>query len=281
MAKVSVIVPNYNHASYLKQRLDSIYQQTYQDFEVILLDDCSNDNSREILQSYADMMPNTTFAPNQSNSGSVFRQWRKGVELSQGEYIWIAESDDYASSFFLKRLVEIMERWPNVGLAYTQSWMVDVQGHILGDANCWTNDLHHRRWHQDFINSGRDEIVKYITVKNTIPNASAVLIRKQALKASGGIITHPFRLCGDWLQWIKILAQSDIAFISDALNFWRQKSSNARIASAGTLEWIEGEQVLSQGCNLLGLPEAQTNKILLHFLKQCWQWQKDYIDQLS
>jgi len=50
---VSFIVPNYNHALYLPQRLDSILEQTYQDFELILLDDCSTDNSREILQDYA------------------------------------------------------------------------------------------------------------------------------------------------------------------------------------------------------------------------------------
>jgi len=49
MPKVSVIVPNYNHAPYLKQRIDSILAQSYQDFELILLDDCSTDNSREML----------------------------------------------------------------------------------------------------------------------------------------------------------------------------------------------------------------------------------------
>lgn len=281
MTTVSVIVPNYNHAPYLKRRLDSIYQQTYQDFEVILLDDCSTDDSVKILKSYAETMPNTIFVPNKSNSGSVFRQWHKGVDLSKGKYIWIAESDDFASPHFLQKLVEAMDKNARVGLVYSQSWLVDIQGNVLGNANCWTNDLDAYRWSSNFINSGRDEIIKYITVKNTIPNASAVLIRKQALEDCGGIIDRPFRLCGDWLQWIEILACSDIAFISDCLNFWRQKSSNARIASAGTLEWIEGEQVLTQACKILSLSETQKNDILLRFLKKCWQWQREYIEQLA
>ena len=214
MPKVSVIVPNYNHSPYLPKRLDSVYEQTYRDFEVILLDDCSTDNSRDILAIYAEK-PNTIFVPNQSNSGSVFRQWQKGVSLSQGEYIWIAESDDFASPYFLKRVVALMERNPEVGLVYSQSWLVDSQDAILGDARCWTNDLDSQRWSGSFINHGKDEIRRFLVYKNTIPNASGILIRRAILEKCGGVIDQPFRLCGDWLQWIKILAHSDIGFVPE------------------------------------------------------------------
>ena len=280
MPKVSVIVPNYNHADYLPQRLDSIYQQTYQDFEVILLDDCSSDKSLEILEYYAEK-PNTIFAPNKNNSGSVFRQWHKGVELSQGEYIWIAESDDFASPFFLQKLVKIMDRNPRIGIAYAQSWLVNINGDILCDATCWTNDLNSQRWRNKYLNSGHKEIHNFLVYKNTIPNASAVLIRRKSLEKCGGVIKQYFRLCGDWLQWIKILGESDIAFVPECLNFWRQKSSNARVNSAGTLEWIEGEKVLTQACEILNLSSGERNGILLKFLRQCWHWQKEYIDLVS
>lgn len=81
---VSVIVPNYNHASYLKERLDSIYQQTYQNIEVILLDDFSSDNSVEILKQYAKKYPHKTrLVVNEQNSGRVFRQWNKGLALAK------------------------------------------------------------------------------------------------------------------------------------------------------------------------------------------------------
>lgn len=277
--RVSVIVPNYNHAPYLRKRLDSVYSQTYTDFEVILLDDCSSDNSRDILASYKEEKPNTIFVPNESNSGSVFRQWEKGVSLARGEYIWIAESDDFASPDFLKQLVTVMDEHPEVGLAYSQSWLVDSQDVVSGDASCWTNDLDSQRWSQSFINDGRDEIVRFLIYKNTIPNASAVLIRRSALKKCGGVIEKSFRLCGDWLQWMKILSCSDVGFVSECLNYWRQNTSNARVKSAGTLEWTEGEQVLSYICGLLNLPEEQKDKILLSFIRRCWQLQREFIEK--
>lgn len=280
MPKVSIIVPNYNHAPYLKQRLNSVYQQTYRDFEVILLDDFSSDNSREILQQYS-TQPNTCFASNKSNSGSVFRQWRKGVDLSKGEYIWIAESDDVASPFFLDRLVKILDQNPTVGLAYSQSWLLSVNGFIIGDGNHWTSDLDSNRWKYEYTNSGRDEISRFLIYKNTIPNASAILIRRNALENCGGIITENFRLCGDWLQWVRILSHSDVAFVPECLNFWRQKSSNARVKSAGTLEWIEGEKVISQACALLKLPSKDRDAYMLKFLHQCWEWQKEFIESTT
>ncbi|HHQ4535035.1 TPA: glycosyltransferase family 2 protein, partial [Aeromonas veronii] len=100
--KVSVIVPNYNHAPYLQQRLESIYRQTYENIEVILLDDCSSDNSIEILTDFSSRFPNRTICSfNDVNSGGVFRQWKKGLGIASGELVWIAESDDFCSDDFL------------------------------------------------------------------------------------------------------------------------------------------------------------------------------------
>ena len=144
-----------------------------------------------------------------------------------------------------------MDKHPRAGIAYSQSWLVDISGHILGDATCWTNDLDAQRWQNYYYNNGHDEIRNFLLYKNTIPNASAVLIRRAFLEQSGGVIKEFFRLCGDWLQWIRILGCSDIVFVPDSLNYWRQKSSNARVKSAGTLEWIEGEKVLTEACEIL------------------------------
>lgn len=101
---VSVIVPNYNHASFLVERLESIYNQTYKNIEVILLDDCSTDNSREILSYYAKKYAHKTITLfNDVNSQRVFRQWNKGLNVAKGELIWIAESDDYCELDFLEK----------------------------------------------------------------------------------------------------------------------------------------------------------------------------------
>lgn len=95
--KVSVIIPNYCHARFLNRRIDSVLNQTYGDFEVIILDDCSSDNSRDIIETYRHHPRVSHIVYNEKNSGSTFIQWDKGFELAQGEYIWIAESDDEAA----------------------------------------------------------------------------------------------------------------------------------------------------------------------------------------
>src|SRR5215469_14515935 len=107
--RVSVVVPNYNHAQFLPKRIDSILGQSFQDFEVLLLDDCSSDDSRSILSQYANN-PRVRIRLNGGNSGSPIKQWNKGVDLARGEYVWIAESDDYSHPRFLERLVAVLDR---------------------------------------------------------------------------------------------------------------------------------------------------------------------------
>jgi glycosyltransferase involved in cell wall biosynthesis len=123
MPIVSVIVPNYNHARYLRQRIETVLRQSFQDFEIILLDDCSTDESRSILSSYA-RDPRVRIDFNNVNSGSTFKQWNKGVRLARCKYIWIAESDDYADERLLERLVPVLENDPAVAFAFCRSWRI-------------------------------------------------------------------------------------------------------------------------------------------------------------
>lgn len=99
---VSVIIPNYCHAPYLEQRITSVLNQTYTNFEVIILDDNSPDNSVEIINQFKNDEHIKHIVVNEKNSGSTFIQWNRGIELSQGEIIWIAESDDYCEPTFWK-----------------------------------------------------------------------------------------------------------------------------------------------------------------------------------
>ncbi len=95
---VSVIIPNYNYSAFLKQRIDSVLQQTFNDIEVIILDDNSSDNSKDVIESYRGEPHVSHIVYNEENSGSTFKQWRKGFDLARGEFIWIAEADDFADT---------------------------------------------------------------------------------------------------------------------------------------------------------------------------------------
>mgnify|MGYP001131519261 CR=1 FL=1 len=131
MPTVSVIVPNYCHAPYLEQRIESILQQTFQDFELILLDDCSTDGSREILERYRNHPKVSGIFYNERNSGSPFKQWKKGLSKATGDYVWIAESDDFSSPCFLERCVRILDTRPDCSIVFTSSYIVDSHSRTI------------------------------------------------------------------------------------------------------------------------------------------------------
>ena len=275
MPKVAVIVPNYRHAPYLHWRIDTILGQTYQDFELLILDDASPDHSREIIETYRDRK-RVRILYNEENSGSVFRQWEKGIKATDSDYVWIAESDDWADAQFLEQMVPVLDSHPGVGTAYSQSWLVDRDSKINGHASCWTEDLDAGRWKRDFVATGREEIRRFLLVKNTIPNASAVLMRRSVL-AKVLPIDASFQLCGDWMHWIRMLTEADVAFVAENLNFWRLQSSNVRTELPGVLEWSEGERILTWACDQLKLGEASRDSVLLAFYQQCQQWQAESV----
>ncbi|MBW4513927.1 MAG: glycosyltransferase [Timaviella obliquedivisa GSE-PSE-MK23-08B] len=251
MPKVSVIIPNYNHDRFLTKRVRSILDQTFQDFEIIYLDDTSTDNSDVVVAPFLSHF--THVIKNETNSGIPFKQWNKGASLAQGEYLWIAESDDYTDKHFLERLVDVLDRHPNVGLAYCQSWGVDEGDRILQSWKLNTDTLDLERWQQDFINNGKDECQRYLIYKNTVPNASATLIRRNVYEQVGKA-EESLKLCGDWLTWIKILMQSDIAFVATPLNYFRTHAHSVRSGSLKYLVYAEESyQVLKyalQHCNI-------------------------------
>src|SRR5690349_21422462 len=128
LPKVSVIIPNYNHANYLGQRMDSVLNQTYTNFEVIILDDCSTDSSRDVIERFRNDSHISHIVFNETNTGSPFLQWQKGIALAKGEWIWIAESDDSADKHFLEKFVNALQGQQNIGLIYCDSNIVDDNG---------------------------------------------------------------------------------------------------------------------------------------------------------
>lgn len=215
MPQVSVIVPNYNHAPYLRQRLDSIFNQTFQDFEVIILDDCSTDNSKEIIEEYRNRPQVSHIVYNKVNSGSPFKQWAKGFELVHGEYIWIAESDDWAELNFLEELIPILEKDYTKSLVFSNSIWFSEKG-IERYSNVYT--------HSTSI-KGIEFFNKKMISHNSICNASCVLFKKALLKDIP-LNYQTFKGCGDWIFWIEFCWRGDIYYYSKPLNHFRQHSQS-------------------------------------------------------
>jgi glycosyltransferase involved in cell wall biosynthesis len=99
--------------------------QSFTGYELIILDDCSDDGSRELIDSYALMYPEIIRSYNASNSGSPFAQWNHGISMAKGDYIWIAESDDYSEPGFLEKTTAMLDARPGAGLVYTDSIVID------------------------------------------------------------------------------------------------------------------------------------------------------------
>lgn len=227
--RVSVVVPNYNHAKYLPQRIESVLRQSYQEFELILLDDASTDESRAVLSQYASD-PRVRLEFNEANSGSPFKQWNKGVRLARGKYVWIAESDDYADERLLGTLVAGLERNEKISYAYCRSWKVTSDEHVDGLGDWYLEEIDSKRWKSDFCMDGREFCRKYVAQSPVVCNAGAAVFRKAAYEAAGGA-DETLRLCGDWKLWAALALEGDVAFVNQSLNYFRHHATTIRVMS--------------------------------------------------
>ncbi len=212
MPKVSVIIPNYNHAAFLQQRIDSVLNQTFQDFEIILLDDCSTDNSRDIIEKYRSCNKVSNIIYNDANSGNTFLQWEKGIALAKGEYIWIAESDDWCENTFLDELIPPMINDLQVVLSYCQSICVNDNNMILGVGG--NNKLFETI-------EGKDFVLTNMSGSNAVYNASMAIFRKYAI-VNLSCNYKNLRYCGDWLFWSELAMNGRVFMSGKCLNYFRK-----------------------------------------------------------
>jgi len=218
--KVSVIVPNYNHSKYLSQRLESIISQTFNDFEIIILDDASTDSSIEIIDNYVSLYSNIRSYRNTTNSGRPFSQWQKGISNSKGEFIWMAESDDFTEPEFLEKCLEKMKEHENAGLVYCNSLVLNEEVSTQYLISNKEEKEGNSKMLNDYYTEGSVEITELLYLRNTIYNVSSVLFRRSKLPASFDKETS-MKFCGDWYLYLRVLLHSDIAYISEPLNNFR------------------------------------------------------------
>lgn len=237
MPLVSVIIPCYNHAKYLRQRIDSVLNQSFTDFELILLDDSSTDNSFEIMQQYAHIETVAHIITNKTNSGTPFIQWQKGLKLAKGKYIWIAESDDFASNDFLKKQLEILESNKAIGICFSASNWVDIDNKIIETPA-----------HEAFnwLKTGNQLVIDEFTVGCPIYNASSALFRLEMVSKTNFDLITQFKFTGDWLFWVQIAKDTQVYHLGERLNFFRQHSQNVSTESNKLgLQFSEGFKVVN------------------------------------
>jgi glycosyltransferase involved in cell wall biosynthesis len=230
---VTVLVPNYNHAPYLRQRLDSIFAQTWTNFEVILMDDCSTDESREILEEYAARYSDRTRTVfNTENSGGAFCQWEKGLRAAKGDLIWVAESDDWCSTNLLETLVPFFAN-PAVQLAYAPSYFMNQDGtqQVWSMAE-YLSELGPERWSRPFVMTAPQIVREAFAEKNIIPNASSAVFRRHdRLEAMEIEVWRGMRTCGDWVFYLNQIRGGLLAYSPDAQNYYRQHPNNTSVTS--------------------------------------------------
>ena len=266
---VTVIAPNYNKERFLKLRLNTILKQTYKNVEIIVLDDASSDNSVDLIKKMIKNDSRARLEVNTQNSGNVFKQWKKGLELAKGEIIWIAECDDYCSTDFLSKLVPHLTTNLNIQLAYCQSNFVDTNGKVFDNHLRILEKMNNDLWRNDFIIEGNEFIRDYMTMINCLPNASGVVFRKELVNMIDWDKVISYKVCGDWWIWTKFLTKSNLYFCSEPMNYFRFDSQTQRSKEGKDLTRLfEHLYILKMISHDIGLSPTQKNSSLEHLLKR-------------
>ncbi|HPG10404.1 MAG TPA: glycosyltransferase family 2 protein [Chitinophagaceae bacterium] len=211
----SVIIPNYNHGEYLAARIDSVLQQTSQDFELIIIDDASTDNSRDIIEKYRSDKKVSKIIYQDKNSGSPFVQWRKGIESSTGNWIWIAESDDLADVSFLESIQKKITGSPETTLIYCDSYLMRKDNTEKYSA-IKNRFLKSEKWSKDYCKDGYEEIDECLKLFCSVNNASSAVMKKEKLlPILDELVTY--RLHGDWLAYIKLMTMGPVVYLAQPL----------------------------------------------------------------
>lgn len=273
---VSVVIPNYNYKRFLYQRLYSILSQKEKINEIIILDDCSTDDSRKEIDKIVDELEkyiDIKKVYNEKNSGSAFKQWEKGFSLAKSEYVWIAEADDYCSDKLLKQLVRPVVKNRDIIISYADTAFIDTVGNYLVKSIVPEIDiLNTGHWNRNYVNNGKDEFNHYTYLNCTIANVSSCIIKNnnysRFFKESG-----KFKQCGDWLLYANIMQLGDVAYSRQTLNYYRIHGSNVSSVTKKQAHMDEMKRVHGYFDETYGLNKKQKENINKRYkiLAKAWK----------
>ncbi len=172
---VSVIIPTYNRPEYLQQAIASAVNQTYQNIEIIVSDNCSTDNTQEIVESFADFR--IKFWRQPRNLG-MFANQMEALKMAQGKYVASLHDDDMWNQDFLAKLVPNLEANPQLILAFCDQYIIDTQSQI----NYPETEKNTRAFKRDQLKPGvHQNFCKIGLIDKSIPTAAACIIRNHLI----------------------------------------------------------------------------------------------------
>lgn len=215
MSTISVAVTTYNYEKYLPQCLKSIFSQTRLPNEILVVDDCSSDNTEKIMKNYKNKVKYIRF---KKNHGIVCKTYNKGLKKAKGDYLLWISADDWLHPEILEREAKILDTHPNIGMVYSQAYdMVNGKKQLI---------IHEASGKKMYL--GRDEEFKLLLTKgNYIPCLTA-LVRKKVYE-DVGYFDEKLNVQGDWELWIRIAKKYPIAYLPKPLAYYRIHGKNIHL----------------------------------------------------
>jgi glycosyltransferase involved in cell wall biosynthesis len=209
-AKVSFVVPCYRLGHLLAECIESILSQTFSDFEILIMDDCSTDGTPEVAKSFGD--PRVTYIRNDRNLGHL-RNYNKGISVAQGEYIWLISADDkLRRPYLLEKFVAFMESNPSAGFVFCPG---------IGLENGKETETLRYAYHgdRDRLFQSPEFFLKLLN-SNSVLAASGMVRRKLYDKLGMFPLNMPF--AGDWYLWLLFALNYDVGYLGEPLVLYRQ-----------------------------------------------------------
>lgn len=204
MPKVTVYTPTYNYGKYLEKAIDSVLNQTYQDFELIIIDDASQDNTQEVLRKY-EGTPKIKIFKNEKNLGFV-KSAIKAISTAKGRYIMRLDADDYLDENALMIMTHILDNHPEFGMVYPDYFEIDEKGNII-----------------DYFR--KNKIGEEIELLDLPANGACTLMRKSCYKAIGGY-RDDIIMQDKYDLWIKFIRKFEPYNINLPLFYYRRHGGN-------------------------------------------------------
>jgi glycosyltransferase involved in cell wall biosynthesis len=275
---VTAVVPSYRHGAFIRRRIESILAQTYRGFELIVIDDCSQDESDAVIRQLQ-KEHGFAYIRNERNSGTPFAAWERAAGMARGRFLWICESDDVAEPRFLETAVAALDGDEDATLFYCDSNVIDAEGRITGH----TDDYFHgiwkeTRWDRSFTSEGSDELRNYQVRGQTVPNMSSALIRTSTFRAAYTPFLKRLKLTGDWLFIGLVMKRGRVIYRKETHSNFRSHgdTSRASVASARSqAEFIIAKYLLFAAS---GMPTGSLARVLstdaVRFLHEPASWKE-------